>query len=173
MTPLLNVANVAVVSLCATGHTPSPAKLAHAILRNPFFLSSVAGVLYQIIRLPFPATAAVTLDMVGRGALGLALLTAGAGLRLGEAAATKAPIALATILKLIVMPVLMSAWLKLLGVAGTPAAVAILCAGVPTGAGAYVLARHMGGDAPLVASIMTLQVICAALTIPLLLAYLA
>jgi predicted permease len=173
MTPLLNVANVAVVSICATGHTPSPAKLAQAILRNPFFLSSVAGVLYQITRLPFPATAAVTLDMLGRGALGLALMTAGAGLRLSEAAATKAPIALATVLKLLVMPVLMSAWLKLLGVAGMPAAVAILCAAVPTGAGAYVLARRMGGDAPLVASIITFQVICAAATIPLILAYLA
>jgi predicted permease len=38
---------------------------------------------------------------------------------------------------------------------------------VPTGSGAYVLAKQMGGDAPLVASILTLQVIVAALTLPL------
>lgn len=172
MTPLLNVANIAVVSLCATGHTPTPEKLARAILRNPFFLSSVAGVLYKASGLAFPNIAAVTLDMVGRGALGLALLAAGAGLRLDEAAATKTPVALATLLKLIVMPVLIWAWLKLLGVTGTPAAVAVLCAGVPTGAGAYVLARHLGGDAPLVASIVTTQVVCAAVTLPLILTYL-
>jgi len=172
MTPLLNVANIAVISLCATGHTPTPEKLARTILRNPFFLSSIAGVLYKLTGLAFPDIAAVTLDMVGRGALGLALLAAGAGLRFEEAAATKAPVALATVLKLIVMPVLMWAWLKLLGVAGTPASVAILCAGVPAGAGAYVLARRMGGDAPLVATIMTTQVICAALTIPLVLTFL-
>jgi malonate transporter len=169
MTPLLNVANIAVVSLCATGQAPAPSKLLWVILRNPFFLSSVAGVLYKLTGLALPPTVAVTLDMVGRGSLGLALLTAGAGLRLGEAAETKAPIALATVLKLIVMPVLMWCWLTLFGVTGVPAAVAILCSGVPAGAGAYVLARHMGGDAPLVASIMTLQVICAAVTIPLML----
>ena len=40
---------------------------------------------------------------------------------------------------------------------------------VPTGSGAYVLARQMGGDAPMVANILTAQVIVAALTIPLVL----
>ena len=52
---------------------------------------------------------------------------------------------------------------------GTPAAVALLSAAVPTGSGAYVLARKMGGDAALVANILTAQVIAAALTIPLVL----
>jgi predicted permease len=169
MTPLLNVANIAVVSLCATGHTPDARKLALSILRNPFFVSSAAGVAYKLTGLPFPLLALVTFDMVGRGALGLALLTAGAGLRLGETARTAMPIALATGLKLALMPFLAWAWLQAFGVTGTPAAVAVLCAGVPTGAGAYVLARHLGGDAPLIASIMTVQVICAALTVPLVL----
>jgi hypothetical protein len=67
------------------------------------------------------------------------------------------------------MPTLMFLALKLFGVTGTPAAVAMLCGAVPTGSGAYVLARQKGGDAPLVANILTLQVICAALTIPLVL----
>jgi malonate transporter and related proteins len=172
MTPLLNVANIAVISLCATGHPPDPKKLAVSILRNPFFISSAAGVAYKLTALPFPSLALITFDMVGRGALGLALLTAGAGLRLGEPAKTAMPIALATALKLAVMPLFTWAWLEGLGVTGTPAAVAVLCTGVPTGAGAYVLARHLGGDAPLVASIMTVQVICAAITLPIVLALL-
>jgi predicted permease len=66
----------------------------------------------------------------------------------------------------------MAIWLKLLGVTGEAAAVAILCGAVPTGSGAYVLAKQMGGDAPMVASILTLQVICAAVTIPLVLSFL-
>ena len=44
---------------------------------------------------------------------------------------------------------------------------AILSGSVPTGSGAYILAKQMGGDAPLVANILTLQVLCAAITIPL------
>ncbi len=43
---------------------------------------------------------------------------------------------------------------------------------VPTGSGAYALAKQMGGDAGLVASLLTLQVLCAAVTFPLVLGWL-
>jgi predicted permease len=78
-------------------------------------------------------------------------------------------VALATILKLLVMPLFMAVWLRVFGVTGEAASVALLCGAVPTGSGAYVLARQMGGDAPLVANILTAQVIAAAITIPLML----
>jgi len=104
--------------------------------------------------------------MIGRGALGLALLTVGAGLKLGEAMSAWPPLAAATILKLLAMPLMMAATLMLMGVTGDAFAVALLCGAVPTGSGAYVLARQMGGDAPMVANILTLQVVAAAITIP-------
>jgi malonate transporter len=75
------------------------------------------------------------------------------------------------VLKLLVLPFFMYVALRVFGVSGTPAAVAILCSAVPTGSGAYVLARQMGGDAPLVANILTAQVVCAAVTIPLILTF--
>jgi len=169
MTPLLNVVCVIVMTLYVGGERPTAWRLALIVLRNPFFLSSMAGVLFQLLGLSLPQMAIQVLDMIGRGALGLALLTVGAGLHFGEAAAAKATVGLATVLKLLVMPSLMFLALKLLGVTGTPASVAMLCGAVPTGSGAYVLARQMGGDAPLVANILTSQVICAAVTIPLVL----
>lgn len=173
MTPLLNVVCVIVMSLYIGGERPPARKLALIVLRNPFFFSSMGGVVFQLLGLTLPGLAVQVLDMIGRGALGLALLTVGAGLHFGEAAAAKMTVGLAVALKLLVMPVLMFLALKLLGVTGTPAAVALLCSAVPTGSGAYVLARQMGGDAPLVANILTAQVICAAVTIPLVLTFLA
>ena len=110
--------------------------------------------------------------MIGKGALGLALLAVGAGLRIEEALSAKGPILLATVLKLLVMPLFMALWLKIFSVTGHAAAVAILCAAVPTGSGAYMLAKQLGGDAPMVANILTLQVICAAVAIPLVLSML-
>jgi predicted permease len=109
------------------------------------------------------------LDMIGRGALGLALLTVGAGLRLGDAISSWPPVAAAVVLKLLAMPLIMAGMLMLMGVEGQAFAVAMLCAAVPTGSGAYVLARQMGGDAPMVANMLTLQVIAAAVTIPVVL----
>jgi malonate transporter and related proteins len=175
MTPLLNVVCVIVMSLYARGEgePPSAQRLALVVLRNPFFLSSMGGVLFQLSGISLPAIATQVLDMIGRGALGLALLTVGAGLHFGEAAAAKMTVGVATVLKLLVLPLFMYLTLRFFGVSGTPAAVAILCAAVPTGSGAYVLARQMGGDAPLVANILTAQVICGAVTIPLVLAFIA
>ncbi len=167
MIPLLNVVNVAVLSFYASGKPPDAGTVVLSILKNPFVLSSVGGVIWKFSGLAVPGLGLQVLDMIGKGALGLALLTVGAGLRLDHAMAAKGPVVLATALKLLVMPLFMAFWLILLGVHGQTFAVAMLSAAVPTGSGAYVLARRMGGDAPLVANILTLQVVCAALTIPL------
>lgn len=172
MTPLLNIVNVGVISIYGSGVRMNGRAMALSILKNPFVLSSVGGVVWQLLQLPMPVMGVQVLDMIGKGALGLALLAVGAGLRIDEALSTKGPVLLATFLKLLVMPLFMAVWLWILGVSGEAAAVAILCGAVPTGSGAYVLAKHMGGDAPMIASILTLQVICAAVTIPLVLSLL-
>jgi predicted permease len=166
MTPLLNVINVAVLGVYAAGKPPQPAALLLAIVKNPFVLSCAVGILFQSVGLVPPKLLLEVLDIIGKGALGLALLAAGAGLRFEELRVTGATAALATALKLAVMPFLVFVLTTILGVSGTAQHVAVICAAVPTGSGAYVLARQMGGDAPLVASILTLQVIVAALTLP-------
>jgi predicted permease len=172
MTPLLNIVNVWVISVHGSGIKLNARAIALSILKNPFVLSSLGGVAWQLLHLPMPVMGVQVLDMIGKGALGLALLAVGAGLRIDEALSTKGPVLLATFLKLLVMPIFMAVWLWILGVSGEAAAVAILCGAVPTGSGAYVLAKQMGGDAPMIASILTLQVICAAVTIPFVLSLL-
>lgn len=167
MTPLLNVINVGVLGVYAAGKPPEMKALLIAILKNPFVISCMVGILFQFSGVTPPKTAIDVLDIIGKGALGLALLAAGAGLRFDQLRATGGTAALATVLKLMIMPLFVFALTQMLGVTGTPQHVAVICAAVPTGSGAYVLARQMGGDAPLVASILTLQVIVAALTLPL------
>ena len=169
MTPLLNILCVIVMARFAHEAHVSAKELLWSILRNPFVFSSLGGVAWQVSGLDLPGMALQVLDMIGRGALGLALLTVGAGLRLGDALSSVRPVAAAAVLKLLAMPLLMAGTLILMGVEGQAFAVAMLCAAVPTGSGAYVLARQMGGDAPMVANILTLQVIAAAVTIPLVL----
>jgi len=64
------------------------------------------------------------------------------------------------------MPVLMFAWTSILGVNGTAQAVAIISGAVPAASASYILARQLGGDAELMASIITAQTIVAVLTLP-------
>lgn len=171
MTPLLNIVNVWVMSASVSEQKPDARMMVVTIFKNPFVWSSLGGIVWQLLQLPLPALGIQVLDMVGRGALGLALLAVGAGLRIDEAFSAKGPVFVATFLKLLIMPIFMVLWLHIFGVTGQAAAVAILCAAVPTGSGAYVLAKQLGGDAPMIANILTLQVICAAVTIPVVLAF--
>ena len=55
-------------------------------------------------------------------------------------------------------------------IAGTAAFVAVLFNGLPTATSAYILARQLGGDATLMASLITAQTLLAMLTLPLVLA---
>jgi len=61
----------------------------------------------------------------------------------------------------------------LFGLTGTSLAVVTACSAVPTSSSAYVLARQMNGDAPLLAQIITLQTILAAVTMPIAIALVA
>ena len=61
----------------------------------------------------------------------------------------------------------------LFGLTGSNLAIVTVCSAVPTSSSAYVLARQMGGDAPLLAQIITLQTILAAVTMPIAIALVA
>jgi predicted permease len=173
MIPLLNLINVGVLSLYGSGRAATGSEVLRQLATNPYVISSVGGVLWKAAGLPLPAMAGTSLDLLGKGALGLALLAVGAGLTVPDGSSGRISAIIATILKLLVMPTIVAVWLRLLGVTGDAASVAILCSAVPSAAGAYVLASRMGGDAPLMAQIVTLQTICAALTLPLVLGFLA
>ena len=54
----------------------------------------------------------------------------------------------------------------LLGITGVPFAVIVLFTATPASAASYVLASQLGGDAPLMAGILTAETILAAITLP-------
>ncbi len=73
-------------------------------------------------------------------------------------------------LKLVVMPAIAIPLALLFGVSGAGLVVVACCSSVPTASSAYLLAKQMGGDAPLIAQIVTLQTAVAAITMPIALA---
>jgi malonate transporter len=57
----------------------------------------------------------------------------------------------------------------LLGVEGLTAAVAVLMNAAPVSASSFVLARQLGGDAPMMARLITTSTLLAMVTMPLVL----
>jgi predicted permease len=79
----------------------------------------------------------------------------------------------AVFLKLVLMPVMGIGLALWFGISGSSLVIVAACSAVPASSSAYVLARQMGGDAPLLAQIITLQTILAALTMPIAIALVA
>ena len=167
--PVGNVSSVIVLSVLNTKERPGLIQLARAIAANPFVIAIALAVMIRMSGIALPETIISMLDLTGKGALGVALLSTGAGLRFSSFYRELKPILASVVIKMLILPAFIYGLCLLFGIDGLARSAAVLAAGVPTAAVSYIFARTMKGDAPLMASIMTLQIIVSALTIPLIL----
>lgn len=138
--------------------------------KNPLILACVGGFTLNALEIGLFELARGMLDILGRAALTLGLLCVGAGLEVSRLGRNPPAVLATCLLKLAVLP--LATWLccRLAGVDGIPAATAILFTAAPISASSYVLARQLGGDAGLMAELITITTILAAVTMPVLLA---
>lgn len=165
--PLVNVFSVAVLAHYAAKEKRSPRVIAMTVIRNPLIWACAIGLAVNLMHLPLPKIWHEVADALSRSSLAIGLLVTGAGLHLKGLLRPSLGAAIGVGLKLVLMPALalgLAAWF---GITGNSLAIVAICASVPTSPSAYVLARQMGGDAPLLAQIITLQTILAAITMPI------
>jgi malonate transporter and related proteins len=167
--PLVNLVSAYVLSKYGSGKTLEPTEFVLQLLKNPFIWSTILGGTIAAIGLPIPKSIVTTTDIMGRAALAAGLLLVGSGLELRNVRNAGISLWLGTGLRLIVMPLLTGGIGITLGLTGASLLVPVICSAVPTAASAYIMSRQNGGDAPLMASIITMQTLGAAATIPLML----
>jgi predicted permease len=165
--PLGNVFSVAVLAHYASPVKQSVGAIVMAVVRNPLIWACVIGLALNVLQIPLPRIWHEVADALGRSSLAIGLLVTGAGLHLAGIFRPGLAASVAVFLKLVLMPILAVPLALWFGVSGASLAVVAACAAVPTASSTYVLARQMGGDAPLLAQIITLQTILAALTMPI------
>jgi malonate transporter len=166
MTPLLNVLNVWILARYASPRPPGWPSVVGMLARNPFIWGIIAGLVINAAQIPIPEPVSTWGAAAGRGARVMGVITVGAGLRLGHLMPLRPITWLSTALKLIVMPAAAIGLGAALGVDGISLEVIACCASVPSTSSAYVLARQMGGDAALMAEIITVQTMLAIVTMP-------
>ena len=165
-----------VISVVALTHygprATRPRELLAAVARNPLILACVLGFGGNALGIRLPAVAYDTLDVLARASLTLGLLCVGAGLELAHLGRARMAAAVATVLKLLVFPGATALACRLFGFDPVSAAAAVLFTAAPISASSYVLARQLGGDAPMIAGLITMTTIAAIATMPLVLALL-
>jgi len=165
--PLVNVFSVSVLAHYARPEQRSVRAIVMTVVKNPLIWACAIGLAVNVLHLPLPKIWHEVADALGRSSLAIGLLVTGAGLHLEGLLRPSVGAAVGVFLKLIVMPVLAVALALWFGLSGANLVIVAACSAVPASSSAYVLARQMGGDAPLLAQIITLQTILAAITMPI------
>ncbi|MFN3778578.1 MAG: AEC family transporter [Brevundimonas aurantiaca] len=169
--PVTNITCVAVLAKWgALKREPSALGLAKSMIANPILLACLIGLGLNLLRVPLIPGLSDAMDLLGAAALPLGLIVAGAGLSFAEVRRRQGTIAAVTLVKLGVMPPLMWLIAWALGGDSLTQGVALICGAAPGSAASYMLARQMGGDAPLIAGIIASTTVGSAVVIPVLLA---
>jgi hypothetical protein len=172
MVPLLNILAIYVLVRFAGGPPQTPRQILRTFMTNPFIWSCAIGLALNVSAVPLPKPVASFVDILGGAALGAGLLIVGAGLDARRLARPQPVHLLSMATKLVMLPLIAVTLAKTLGVDGLDLSVTAIAASVPTASGAYVMARQMGGDAALMAELITIQTVAALITMPVMLALL-
>ncbi|MCK0744635.1 AEC family transporter [Chromohalobacter nigrandesensis] len=166
MVPLANV-------LCVSGFiaagTLGPSSLGRsfaALLRNPLILACVIGIALNVTGIGLPGWLGSGVELVGRAALPLGLIAVGVALRPHALIGSGRAFWYSATLKLVATPVVVLALAWLTGLDPVSRDIALLFAALPTATSAYILARQLGGDAELMAALITGQTLLAMVTLP-------
>ncbi|MBU6444937.1 MAG: AEC family transporter [Alphaproteobacteria bacterium] len=165
--PVVNTLSVIALTR-HSGANATTRTVTKSLARNPLILACAAGIAAQLVHLPIPGPIESTLSVLSEASIALGLFTVGAGLSFGGLKTRPRLIAAACALRLLLMPGLMLTFCLIYNVSGPARGVAIVAGAVPTATNSYILARQLGGDAPLMANIVTLTTILAFVTMPIL-----
>lgn len=168
---LVPVVNLTVVAIFAVLSRRPGANMLWGAVRNlatnPLILAILAGAIINRGGLaPIPVLQD-TLDILGQAALPIMLLCVGASLTLKGLGTELLPMALAGIGKLVVFPAVVIGAALALDLPPLTAQVALIYGALPVGVAAYTLARQLGGNAPLMAAMITVQTLLAFAIMPL------
>ncbi len=164
--PLVNVLCVTVLVAFDGSEKKNWRAVISGIIRNPMILSCTAGILLNISGIGLHSTVSDTLSLFGRASLPLGLLALGAGLDFASARADGKVLAINCTLKLLILPAIMWAASHVMNLNPMATAVAVLFAALPGAPTSFILARQLGGDSRLMASIITAQVLISMFTLP-------
>ncbi|MFI1156986.1 AEC family transporter [Streptomyces sioyaensis] len=140
------------------------------LVTNPLILACAGGILLQALDLRLPPGIEPALQALGAASMPLGLLCIGAALRFGAARSWAAPILTSSSVKFALMPAATFLAAQLVGLGSQGLIIAVLFQALPTASSSYIMARQLGGDAPLMAGITATQTLLGIAAVPVVLA---
>ena len=146
-------------------------RLIKELIKNPLLIAITIGLSLNISGIGKLPIIDDTAKILSHATLPFALLCVGAGIRIKQIKIAIDAVIISIIGKFIIFAAITVILIYVLDLKGDIAMVAIIYAAIPTAASGYSLARQLGGDAPLMAGIITVETLIAIITMPLMLVY--
>lgn len=168
--PLYNIFSVIVLTFEGghAGEENGKQKIKEAcvnIAKNPIILGILAGLIVALLGIDFPVIIDKTVNSVAQMATSLALITIGAGFEGRKALAKIKPTIAASLIKLVIQPLVflpVAAWL---GFTGEKMIAILIMLASPTTPSCYIMAKSMDNDGVLTASVIVTTTLLAAFTL--------
>ncbi|KEJ91050.1 AEC family transporter [Sulfitobacter donghicola] len=165
LVPMVNVTCIVVIASFGPSKA-SFSRIFNTLIRNPLVQACAIGLTLNLSGLSLPEPIAQTLDMVGRGALGVGLLAVGAGISLRRLTRIRWQVVLGVLMRPVLASSMFVIFGRMLELPTDQMFAGALVFSVPAAANGYIVAKQMGGDAELYANIMTWQVVVTLLALP-------
>lgn len=166
--PLYNIFSVIILTFNSNESTKDTNKIKTAcinVLKNPIIIAIFAALVVALLEIPIPTMALKTVSNVAATATPLALLVVGATFEGKQAISKIKPTALATFIKLILLPALFLPIAYLFGFRNSEMVAILVMLASPTTVTCYIMAKNMHNDAVLSSSIVVTATLFSSVTL--------
>lgn len=168
--PLYNIFSVLVLTFEAKDSVEidKSAKIKQAVIniaKNPIIISILLGLVVGLLGIDFPMMIDKTVSSISQMATPLALITIGAGFEGRKALAKVKPTMAASMIKLVVQPLVFLPVAASMGFAGEKMIAILIMLSSPTTPSCYIMAKNMHGDEVLTASVVVVTTLLGAVTL--------
>ncbi len=166
--PLFNILSVVILTFSADNKSKvSVSALTKNIVTNPIIIGIVAGAPFSLFEINLPDVAVSTVNSIAATATPMALLAIGASFDFDTAKKKLRPAAVASFVKLFLLPAVFLPVAVLLGFRDSALVAFFVMVGAPTTVTAYIMCKNMGGDHILTSNIIMLSTLASSFSITL------
>ena len=168
--PLFNIYSVIILTVSSAEGKLSGAvmkKTLRGVITNPIILGIAAGMVWSLCGLPWPVILSKSVGYVASTATPLALLVLGATFKGREALQKIGPTVAAAMLKLVIIPALVFPVAIAMGFRSSELVAIMIMLASPTTVTCYIMAKNMGGDETLSASVVMTATVLSSITLTL------
>lgn len=168
--PLFNIYSVIILTVTSAQGKFDLAlvkKLLKGVITNPIILGIATGMVWSLAGLPMPVLLSKSVGYIASTATPLALLVLGATFKGREALQKIGPTLAAAFLKLVAIPAAIFPVAIHMGFRGSELVAIMIMLASPTTVTCYIMAKNMGGDDTLSASVVMTATLLSSVTLTL------